>query len=74
MGDLFSPTPSILFSSLFFMLRRRNEACATTPEKQRPTCYILLLKPQFSVLKYGRDYTCQSIIKKTIEINSMINR
>lgn len=25
-GDLFSPAPSILFSSLFFMLRRRNEA------------------------------------------------
>lgn len=34
MGDLFSPAPSILFSSLFFMLRRRNDACANMPEKQ----------------------------------------
>lgn len=33
MGDLFSPAPSILFSSLFFMLRRRNEACAHITEK-----------------------------------------
>lgn len=33
MGDLFRPAPSILFSSLFFMLRRRNEACADITEK-----------------------------------------
>ncbi len=33
-GDLFSPAPSILFSSLFFMLRRRSEACANITEKQ----------------------------------------
>lgn len=35
MGDFLSPALSILFSSLFFMFRRRSDACAKITETQK---------------------------------------
>lgn len=67
MGDLLSPAPSILFSSLFFALRRRNDACANMPGKQASKQPFKLQanmshsSAQNSGLKYGRGYMCCKI-------------